>query len=162
MDRQNDDSVFSERRAVKPLSVIVVGAGIGGLAVGLCMQKTGHKVRILEKRREIAEVGAGIQLAPNATRILRRFDVLDEAMKYAIVLKQNSLRRWEDDEEVGSIPLAHVEEEFGAPLAVIHRADLHRVLLDAAIGCGCEILRGHEVIDTDPQFLPYVFHMPFA
>ncbi|KAI3337230.1 putative salicylate hydroxylase [Xylariaceae sp. AK1471] len=156
MDRRNNDEVFSERQAVRPLTVIVVGAGIGGLAVGLCMRKTGHNVLILERRRvSITEVGAGIQLAPNAARILRRFGVLEEAMKYATVLEGISSRRWENDEELGSVPLIpHVEEQFGAPLAVIHRTDLQRVLLDAAIGCGCKILIDHEVVDTDPQFLP--------
>ncbi|KAI0460547.1 putative salicylate hydroxylase [Xylaria acuta] len=151
MDRQYDDSFFSERRAVRSLSVIVIGSGIGGLALGLCMRTTGHDVG----RMEIAEVGAGIQLAPNSTRILRRFGVLDETMKHATVLERNSLRRWKDDEELGSIPLVpDVEDHFGAPLAVIHRADLQRVLYDAAIVSGCKILKDHEVVDIDQQFLP--------
>jgi 2-polyprenyl-6-methoxyphenol hydroxylase-like FAD-dependent oxidoreductase len=47
-----------------------------------------------------------------------------------------------------------IEEDFGAPLAVIHRADLQHVLLNAAIDCGCKILEDHEVVDTDPDFLP--------
>ncbi|KAI0857203.1 putative salicylate hydroxylase [Xylaria cubensis] len=150
MDKQFD-SAFSERRAVRPLSVIVVGAGIGGLALGYLMRKTGHDVG----RMEIAEVGAGLQLAPNCLRILRRFGLLDETMKLATVLERNSLRRWMDDEELGSIPLVpDVEEHFGAPLAVIHRADLQRILYDAAIRSGCKILKDHEVIDVDQQFLP--------
>ncbi|KAI1751500.1 putative salicylate hydroxylase [Xylaria castorea] len=158
MDRQYDDSAFSERRAVRSLSVIVVGAGIGGLALGCFMRKTGHDVGvkvILERRMEIAEVGAGIQIPPNSARILRRFGLLDETMKHATVLERNNLRRWKDDEELGSIPLVpDVEDHFGAPLAVIHRADLQRVLFDAAIRCGCTILKDHEVIDVDQQFLP--------
>ncbi|KAI0976098.1 putative salicylate hydroxylase [Xylaria arbuscula] len=157
MDRENNDSDFSERRAIRPLSTIVIGAGIGGLAIGLCMRKTGHDVLVLERRREITEVGAGIQVPPNASRILRRFGVLDETMKYATVLERNSLRRWKDDEELGSIPLTpDVEENFGAPLAVIHRADLQRILLDAAIKCGCTILKDHEVVDIDENFSPRV------
>ncbi|KAI0115873.1 putative salicylate hydroxylase [Nemania sp. FL0031] len=155
METQHDDSVFSGRRAIRPLSVIVIGGGIGGLAIGLCMRKTGHDVLILEKRKEITEVGAGIQLAPNATRILRRFGVLDETMEHAVVLERNSLRRWKDDEELGSIPLGlGIENHFGAPLAVIHRADLQHVLLHAAIDCGCRILEDHEVVDVDQNFLP--------
>ena len=47
-----------------------------------------------------------------------------------------------------------IEENYGAPLAVVHRADLRRVLLDAAIGCGCKILEDHEVLDIDKDFLP--------
>ncbi|KAI0405643.1 putative salicylate hydroxylase [Xylaria palmicola] len=152
MGMQRDDSVFAERRAVRALSVIVVGAGIGGLAIGLGLRKTGHNVG-----EEITEVGAGIQLPPNATRILRRFGVLEETMRHATVLDRTSLRRWENDEELGSIPLAlGVEELFGAPLTVIHRADLQRILLNAAIGCGCEILKDQQVLDIDQQFLPYV------
>lgn len=52
------------------------------------------------------------------------------------------------------MPFEGVEEHFGAPLAVVHRADLQRALLDAAIGCGCDILKDHEVVDIDQQFLP--------
>ncbi|KAJ3575746.1 hypothetical protein NPX13_g3928 [Xylaria arbuscula] len=150
MNETYTDSAFSERRALTPYSIIVIGAGIGGLAIGLCMRKTGHDVVILEKRQEITEVGAGIQIPPNASRILRRFGVLEEVMKHATVLERNSLRRWQDDEELGSVPLVpHVEESYGAPLAVIHRADLQRTLLEAAIGCGCKILEDHEVLDID-------------
>ncbi|KAI1819339.1 putative salicylate hydroxylase [Xylaria intraflava] len=156
MDRRNDNTALSERRAVRPLSIIVVGAGICGLAVGLCLRKTGgHEVRILERREGITDIGAGIQLAPNASRILQRFGVFDEVMKYATVLEQNSSRRWDNDEELGYTPLVpDVEEQFGMPLAVIHRADLLNILLEAAVDCGCKILTGHEVIDVDQQFLP--------
>ncbi|KAI8628760.1 putative salicylate hydroxylase [Xylariaceae sp. FL1651] len=157
MERPSDDFAFSQRRAVRPLKVIIVGAGIGGLAVGLCMRKTGHNVYILEQKREITEVGAGIQLAPNAARVLRRFGVLDEAMKYATVLQRNSLRRWKNDEELGLVPLVpRIEEQFGAPLAVIHRADLLRVLLEAAKESGCKILTDHKVVGTDPHFQPWL------
>ncbi|KAI1172163.1 putative salicylate hydroxylase [Nemania sp. FL0916] len=150
-----DDSVFAGRRAVRPLSVIVVGAGIGGLAVGLCMQMTGHNVVILEKRKQTTEVGAGIQLAPNATRILRRFGVLDEVLKHSIALERNSLRRWGNDEELGFVTLfPDVEEHFGAPLLSVHRADLLRILLDAAINCGCKILTDHEVVEVDQWSQP--------
>ncbi|KAI1187062.1 putative salicylate hydroxylase [Nemania serpens] len=155
MDKLGEDSIFSERRAVRSLSIIVVGAGIGGLAIGLCMRKTGHDVDILEKRKQITEVGAGIQLAPNASRILRRFGVLDEIMKHATILERNSSRRWKDDEELGSIALVpDIEKQFGAPLAVLHRADFQRILLNAAIESGCRVLVDHEVVDIDHKFLP--------
>ncbi|KAI1809927.1 putative salicylate hydroxylase [Poronia punctata] len=151
----HEEASFSQRRAVRPLSVIVVGAGIGGLAVALCMQKTGHNVVILEKRHSITEVGAGIQLAPNMARILRRFGILDEVMKYATVLEGVSVRRWENDEELNFVPMVpHIESTFGAPVAVVHRADLQRVLLDAAIKSGCQVLTGHTVVDIDEQFSP--------
>ncbi|KAI1324269.1 putative salicylate hydroxylase [Xylariaceae sp. FL0255] len=151
-----EDTVFAERQSVKPLDVIVVGAGIGGLMMALCLQQTGHNVRILEKRRNFSEVGAGIQIAPNATRILRRFGLLEETMRHATVLQRTSIRRWKNNEELGLIPLApRVADEFGAPLAVIHRADLQHVLRKAALANGCEVLTDCSVVEVDFGCPPY-------
>ncbi|KAK9438602.1 salicylate hydroxylase [Metarhizium brunneum] len=145
------------RKAVKPLSVIIVGAGIGGLALGIGLQKTGHKVTILEQVHEIAEVGAGIQVAPNAARILYRFGVLEEVAKYANMLERNSLRRYANDEELGSAQLMpDAGNKYGAPLSVIHRGDLQRILLQAAKDYGCNILTSHKVIKVDDGFEPRV------
>ncbi|KAI0396947.1 putative salicylate hydroxylase [Xylariaceae sp. FL0594] len=155
MDQHGKDALLPQRRAVRPLSVIVVGAGIGGLATALAMRKAGHDVVILERRQAISEVGAGIQLAPNAARVLGRFGVLDEAMRYATVLEGVSLRRWESGEELDLVPMVpDVEARFGAPVAAMHRADMLRVLLDAVVAAGCEVLTGHTVVDIDEQFLP--------
>ena len=71
----------------------------------LGLKRSGHNVIILEQVREIAEVGAGIQLAPNNMRILGRFGVLPELMKHTNLLERNSLRRWKDNEELGTAPL---------------------------------------------------------
>ncbi|KAH0592273.1 hypothetical protein MHUMG1_10019 [Metarhizium humberi] len=145
------------RKAVKPLSVIIVGAGIGGLTLGIGLQKTGHKVTILEQVHEIAEVGAGIQVAPNAARILYRFGVLEEVVKYANMLERNSLRRYANDEELGSAQLMpDAGNKYGAPLSVIHRGDLQRILLQAAKDYGCNILTSHKVIKVDDGFEPRV------
>ncbi|KAI0015041.1 putative salicylate hydroxylase [Xylariomycetidae sp. FL0641] len=156
MDAIEEDRLLSSRVAVKPLNVIVIGAGIGGLAVGLALRKTGHHVQILEKRQVATEVGAGIQLPPNAARILHRLGVLKEVFGYTTFLKRNSLRRYNDDDELGSVPLGHIEKEFGWPLGVVHRADLHAVLLKAATEAGCEILTGHQVLALDKDFRPQV------
>jgi len=69
------------------------------------LKRAGHTPIILERVKEIAEVGAGIQLAPNNMRILGRFGVLPELMKYTNLLERNSLRRWKDNEELGTAPL---------------------------------------------------------
>lgn len=89
-------------RAAKPLDIIIVGAGIAGLSTAIGLHKSGHSIVILEQVHEIGEVGAGIQIAPNAARILRRFGLLEQVMQKANVLEALSLRRWENDEVLGS------------------------------------------------------------
>src|SRR5437763_15474867 len=59
---------------------LVVGGGIGGLAAAYAMRRAGHEVRVLEQAAEFGEVGAGLQLAPNATRVLDEWGLLDEVM----------------------------------------------------------------------------------
>ena len=86
------DSLFDTYKARQPLNVIVVGAGIAGLTLGIGLSRTGHKVTLLEQTSEIHEVGAGIQIAPNAARVLARFGVMEEAMRWANVIERNSLR----------------------------------------------------------------------
>ena len=108
--------------------VIIVGAGIAGLAAGIGtliyrllvwslltdsgLKRAGHDVVILEQVPQIGEVGAGIQMAPNASRILGRFGVLEKIMEYANVLEEYSSRRWHSNEEIGTSPLMPKVELF--------------------------------------------------
>lgn len=137
----------------KQLNVIIVGAGIAGLVSGIALKRSGHDVTILEQVREIAEVGAGIQMAPNNLRILGRLGVLPEVLKHVNLLEGNSLRRWKDNTELGSAPLMpKVAEMYGAPVGVIHRGDLQRVLLEAARKVECDIKTAHKVVKVDEKF----------
>lgn len=98
-------------------------------------------------------MGAGIQMAPNNMRILGRFGILPEIVKYCSFMKNNSLRRWQDNSELGTAPLMPaIAEKYGAPLGAIHRGDLQRVLLEAAKASGAEILTNHKVIKVDDEF----------
>lgn len=87
-----DDYFYSHRQAVETLQVIVVGAGIAGLSAGLALPQCSHSVTILESSSQLSETGAGIQLAPNATRILHRLGVLTEVMLHTSVLSGVSIR----------------------------------------------------------------------
>ena len=69
------------------------------------LKRSGHDVVILEQVPEIAEVGAGIQMAPNAARILGRLGLLGQIMKEANILEMNSLRRYANNAELGTAPL---------------------------------------------------------
>ncbi|MFJ7076098.1 FAD-dependent monooxygenase [Streptomyces sp. NPDC098781] len=111
------------------MRAIVVGAGIGGLAATLSLRRAGVEVTLLEQSRRFSEIGAGIQLAPNATRELRRLDVLDAVAAAAAHPAHVSFRTWSDGSEICRYALGReAEEEFGAPYLVIHRADLHNAL----------------------------------
>ena len=114
------------------MRAIVVGAGIGGLAATLSLRRAGVEVTLVEQTARFTEVGAGIQLAPNATRELRRLDVLDAVAAQAARPAHVSFHTWSDGSEICRYALGReAEEEFGAPYLVVHRADLHRALAAA-------------------------------
>ena len=112
---------------------LIVGGGIGGLATALALsQATGRSVHVLERSTEFGEIGAGLQLAPNATRILDRLGVLTEISGYAVhpdrLVWMDALR----EQKITEIDLgATFREHFGHPYIVMHRNDLLSVLLDA-------------------------------
>jgi salicylate hydroxylase len=115
------------------LEVIVVGAGIGGAASAISLRLAGHRVTVLEHARDLAPVGAGIQLAPNATRILAQFGVADALAAHALVPQRHVRRHWRDGSVLGERPLGDaVAARYHAPFWHVHRADLHGVLMSAA------------------------------
>ncbi|MGW6904685.1 FAD-dependent monooxygenase [Streptomyces sp. NPDC054940] len=114
------------------MRAIVVGAGIGGLAATLSLRRAGWEVTLVEQTPRFTEVGAGIQLAPNATRVLRGLEVLDAVAAQAAHPAHVSFHTWSDGSEICRYALGReAEEEFGAPYLVVHRADLHSALAAA-------------------------------
>ncbi|KAG6886703.1 hypothetical protein C0995_005760 [Termitomyces sp. Mi166 len=115
------------------LDIVIVGAGIGGLAAAYCLGRTGHKVTVLESASFSQEMGAGIQCTPNLTRLLIRWGLGEKLRKIAVVPQSLSLRRYWDGKRVGWNKWGDdVEREHGAPYYHVHRADLHRLLQELA------------------------------
>jgi len=112
--------------------ILIAGGGIGGLAAALALAKRGFRSLVLEQAPEFKEVGAGIQLGPNSWRCLRALGVEPAVKQLAVFPKALIMRDGVSGEEVASIPLGDFEARFGAPYALIHRADLLNALLDAA------------------------------
>ncbi|MFJ9535658.1 FAD-dependent oxidoreductase [Streptomyces sp. NPDC101225] len=114
------------------MRAIVVGAGIAGLAAALSLRRAGHEVTVVEQAPRLTELGAGIQLAPNATRELRRLGLLGAVAARSAHPAGVSFRTWSDGAEICGYALGReVEEEFGAPYLQIHRADLRDALAAA-------------------------------
>jgi salicylate hydroxylase len=114
------------------LTVAVVGGGIGGLTAALALLRAGLDVHVYEQAQELREVGAGIQIGPNASRILHGLglaDRLDAAAVRPAVWRQ---RRWDDGRTLLQAALGDaVVEAFGFPYYQIHRSDLLAALLGA-------------------------------
>ncbi|WP_328745453.1 FAD-dependent monooxygenase [Streptomyces sp. NBC_00285] len=114
------------------MRAIVVGAGIGGLTATLSLRRAGHEVTLLEQSRQLTEIGAGIQLAPNATRVLGRLGLLDAVAEHATRPAHVSFRTWSDGSEICRYVIGReAEEQFGAPYLQVHRADLQQALVAA-------------------------------
>lgn len=125
--------------------VIVVGGGIGGLGAAYALSRRGLAVRVLERASAFGEVGAGIQLAPNCTRILDDYGLLDEARSLGVLPEAMIMRDAVDGTELTRLDLRDLERRYGFPYLVIHRSDLHAMLLRACERAGVDLRTSQQV-----------------
>lgn len=118
----------------RPETIAVAGAGIGGLATALALARRGIRSKVFEHRSAFAEEGAGIQLGPNATKILHALGVLDALRGHGAEPDSLSVHDGRSGHVLTRFPLgAWLQQRHGAPYLTIHRQDLHRELLAAAL-----------------------------
>lgn len=118
--------------ADKDAPMIVVGGGIGGLAAALALARGGYAVTVLEQADELGEIGAGIQLGPNAFHAFDALGIGERARSRAVFTDALQMYDAVDGALVGRVPTGEAfRARFGNPYAVIHRADIHRSLLEA-------------------------------
>ncbi|MGH8787570.1 MAG: 3-hydroxybenzoate 6-monooxygenase [Cupriavidus necator] len=117
--------------------VLVAGGGIGGLAAALALVRQGFAVKVFEQASQLGEIGAGIQLGPNAFAAFDALGIGETARGRAVYTDEMVMHDALDETLVGRIPTgAAFRERFGNPYAVIHRADVHGSLLEGAQATG--------------------------
>ena len=127
--------------------VIVAGAGVGGLSAALALAAAGRYVVVLERAPALAEFGAGLQLAANATRRLAKWGALDRLRELATAPEAVDLRAARDGAVIATVPVGESEQRWGSAYLVAHRADLLTALTETAaaspsieirLGCSLE------------------------
>ncbi len=113
--------------------VLVAGGGIGGLTAALSLAKRGFEVSVFEQASQFTEVGAGIQLSPNCTRVLHDLGLEGALREHAFLPVATQFRHWRSGRVISENPLGDaVVERFGVPYYHMHRGDLLSVLVSAA------------------------------
>ncbi len=129
----------------------IFGAGIAGLAAGLALARQNWSVTIDEKSAEASEIGAGIQLGPNATRILHDWGLAEALKRIGYVPDALRVRRFSDGRILAQTSFSNLAQTYGSPYYTLKRADLHRMLLDAASAAGVSIRFGHAATALSPE-----------
>jgi salicylate hydroxylase len=126
--------------------VVVSGGGIGGLAAALACTRRGVSVQLIERAAQLSEVGAGIQIGPNVTRILQAWGLGDALAQVAAFPERLQARDAQTGQVLGSLRLGQrAQAVYGAPYATIHRADLQNLLHAAARAEGVPVRLGQTV-----------------
>ena len=118
--------------ARQPLTVAVIGGGIGGQVAALYLMRAGFDVHVYEQSPQLTEAGAGLVISPNASRLLIKLGLGPELQAIAVRPNGFHQRRWQDGRTLAFSRLAdETEQRYGAPLWVFHRGEMHQVLTRA-------------------------------
>ena len=132
------------------MEIVVIGGGVGGLTAALALGLGGHRVQVLERASQFAQGGPGLRLAPNATAVLARLDLLDQVVDLGSRPRRARLRDLGSGAELAELDLgAPLTARYGTPYVVVGRADLLSLLADACADADVELRPGREVTSVD-------------
>lgn len=145
----------------RSLSIAVVGGGLGGLAAGIALRRSGHHVTIYDRSDFVGEVGASVSCAANGTRWLHEWKV-DISKGDGVVLRKLINRDWHTGEPVSVYDLADYEEKWGYIYYMFHRQYMHAMLLETATqtageGHPCKVIVNHKATDIDTESGKIIF-----
>ncbi|KAI1199280.1 hypothetical protein F5X97DRAFT_297301 [Nemania serpens] len=138
------------------LNIIIVGAGLSGLAAAISCTLSGHNVTVFESAKELQEFGAGLQITPNSSRLLRRWNLPDTLWETAAEPTYLAVHRYSDgmvlalEEDFNK----KMQSRYGSPFIGLHRVDLHLALANRAKELGVKLQLGQRVANID-------FSVPF-
>ncbi|KAH0527335.1 hypothetical protein TsFJ059_002347 [Trichoderma semiorbis] len=150
----NGSSQLNGGSQTSPLlfKVIVVGAGLGGLATAIALARKGHVITVLEQAPALGEVGAGIQVPPNSARLLLKWGLGPLLGDRVVEPEGITFRRWSNGKPIGYTKLQpDFRSSFGAPYYVVHRAHLHDALHQLALQLGVDVRVNHKVIEYNEE-----------
>ncbi|EHK15690.1 uncharacterized protein TRIVIDRAFT_126766, partial [Trichoderma virens Gv29-8] len=131
------------------MHVIIVGAGIAGLSLAIALGQSRHQITVLDAAPELTELGAGVQMTPQAIRYLFKWGLKDDLLAESII--PENLHVWDGPggNMLGSVRIKDMEAQYGAPYIVVHRAVLHTILHRHAIRAGAQLLLSSDVVEYE-------------
>jgi salicylate hydroxylase len=128
--------------------LLIAGGGMGGLAAAIAARRSGWEARLYEQAARFGEAGAGLQLGPNATSILREWGLLGALEQVAAFPGALCVHDARSGRTLGRLALSDFPSRYGAPYATVHRADLHALLLNGARSAGAHLVLEAKAIDA--------------
>jgi len=138
------------------LNIAVVGAGIAGLTAVLALAKAGHQVSLFEAAPAWGDVGAGITLAPNAMRGLDYVGVGQEIAAAGLEPTTQAIGHWQTGKTLLSVDRSKTRDTYNAAYVYIHRADLHHILVEAAVAAGATVHLNKKLESINYQQQPVI------
>ncbi|OHE97567.1 hypothetical protein CORC01_07182 [Colletotrichum orchidophilum] len=139
------------------MRVLIIGAGLGGLACAIACRREGFEVVVLERASSLApkglstvsQIGAGLQLPPNGMRIARQLGYVDKLLRSGVVLEEVGFCRYADGKHLRVLPTKAAQARYGEPWMVVHRADFHAVLWQTCAELGVSLCLDMDVERID-------------
>lgn len=133
------------------MQIIIVGAGIAGLSLAIALSQAGHNVIIVESAPQLAEIGAGVQITPQAVKYFYQWGLEEDMLAQCVRVQKTFIREHKTGSTIGVLNVADLENQYGAPYIVLHRATLHNILHKHAFRSGAELILDSKVTEYDFQ-----------